>query len=54
MGADFWLHYAQPRRELVDDALGGEPSDRYDDAARLWRIASECFEAAWAAVNPPR
>lgn len=50
MGADFWLHYAQPRRELAGDALGGEPSDRYDDAARLWRIAGECFEAAQAAV----
>jgi hypothetical protein len=55
MGADFWLHYAQTRHELVGDALGGEPSDRYDDAARLWRIATDCFEAArLAVVTPPR
>ncbi len=54
MGADFWLHYAQPRRELIGDALGGEPSDRYDDAARLWQIASECFETARMAVSPQR
>jgi hypothetical protein len=42
----FWLHYAQPRAALAGDALGGEPSDRYDDARRLWVLAGECFAAA--------
>ena len=42
----FWLHYAQPRAELAADAFGGEPSDRYDDAERLWVLAVECFSAA--------
>jgi len=41
-----WLHYAQPRTDLADDELGGEPSDRYADAQRLWDIACECFAAA--------
>lgn len=54
MGEAFWLHYAQPRADLAGDALGGEPSDRYADAGRLWSIASECFEAARAAVGAPR
>jgi|Transcript_5366 hypothetical protein len=51
MGADFWLHYAQPRSDLAGDALHGEPSDRYNDAERLWRMASDCFDAARAAVT---
>jgi hypothetical protein len=42
----FWLHYAQPRHELADDPLGGEPSDRYDDARRLWELAQACFATA--------
>jgi hypothetical protein len=42
----FWLHYAQPRADLAHDRLGGEPSDRYDDAARLWQICCDCFESA--------
>lgn len=42
----FWLHYAQPRTDLAGNALGGEPSDRYDDARRLWALAGECFVAA--------
>lgn len=46
----FWLHYAQPRRDLVGDAMGGEASDRYDDAERLWAMANECFAAAQAAI----
>jgi hypothetical protein len=39
------VHYAQPRRDLAGDAFGGEPSDRYADAQRLWEIACECFAA---------
>lgn len=42
----FWLHYAQPRADLANDKLGGEASDRYDDARRLWELAGECFAAA--------
>jgi hypothetical protein len=41
-----WLHYAQPRPELAGDAYGGEPSDRYADAERLWEIACACFAKA--------
>ncbi len=55
MGADFWLHYAQPRVDLAGDRFNGEPSDRYVDAGRLWQIAGECFEAATrAVVGAPR
>lgn len=55
MGADFWLHYAQPRTDLAGDRFNGEPSDRYADAGRLWQIAGECFEAATrAVVGAPR
>lgn len=50
----FWLHYAQPRRELASDAFGGEPSDRYDDAARLWAMAGECFAAAQQQLDSER
>jgi hypothetical protein len=46
-GSDaMWLHYAQPRQGLAGDEFGGEPSDRYADAQRLWEIACECFAAA--------
>lgn len=41
-----WLHYAQPRADSCRGAFGGEPSDRYDDAARLWDVACECFVVA--------
>ena len=41
-----WIHYAQPRPDLADDEFGGEPSDRYADAQRLWEIACECFSEA--------
>jgi len=46
-----WLHYAQPRTDLADDAFGGEASDRYADAQRLWDMALECFEAARRRLN---
>jgi hypothetical protein len=49
----FWLHYAQPRTGLAGDTLGGEPSDRYDDARRLWAIAGECFLAAQQQLQLP-
>jgi hypothetical protein len=51
-GADaMWIHYAQPRTDLADDELDGEPSDRYADAQRLWEIACECFAAAQQQLN---
>ena len=41
-----WFCYAQRRNDLLSDALQGEASDRYEDAALLWQIANECFNAA--------
>ncbi|WP_428509726.1 hypothetical protein [Roseateles sp.] len=46
-----WIHYAQPRSDLRDDEFGGEPSDRYADAHRLWEIACECFTMAQQQMN---
>ena len=44
--ATLWLHYAQPRSDSRHAAFDGEPSDRYDDAERLWQMAGDCFTAA--------
>lgn len=41
-----WLHYVQTRPGPTDERFDGEPSDRYDDAQRLWEMACECFAAA--------
>jgi hypothetical protein len=48
-----WLHYAQPRADLAQDALGGEPSDRYCDALQLWDIACDCFAEAQRRLAAP-
>lgn len=46
-----WFCYAQRRNDLYDDPLQGEATDRYEDAAQLWQIANECFDAARDALQ---
>lgn len=48
-----WLHYAQQRPADPSDPMEGEPSDRYQEADALWRIASDAFAAAQRATATP-
>ncbi|MBQ0937333.1 hypothetical protein [Ideonella paludis] len=48
---DLWLHYAQSRSGHSAARWAGEPTDRYADAAQLWRLAQDCFVQAQAQLT---
>ncbi|TDM08413.1 MAG: hypothetical protein C4K60_02875 [Ideonella sp. MAG2] len=47
-----WLHYAQTRTAHASSPWAGEPTDRYADAAQLWRLAQDCFALAQTQLTP--